>query len=55
MQQLRHPVVAPTGMGKFYGRMPLLAGEAKDYALFFWTIPTAANITFLEDSPGHYN
>ena len=25
IQQLRHPVVAPTGMGKFYGRiMPLL-------------------------------
>ena len=45
-----------------------MAGEAKDYALwFFWTmllrmpmqprgkIPIAANITFLEESLWHYN
>ena len=64
--------MSTNGMGKDHGSiMPVetgVAGEAKDYALwFFWTmlhrmpfqprgnIPIAANITFLEDSLRHYN
>ena len=68
IQQLHNAVVAPTGMGKNYGRiMPLLRQKGKRLCIMvFWTmllrmplqprgnIPIAANITFLEDSLGQY-